>query len=119
MHPRRALKQSRVGWRRRTPMTLRGFHPGFGLLGLVGFLLFAAGLGAVLVRDRESDFRVTIALAVFAVGMAVLGGASWVVKTVLEGGVRLQEGVREARARANCTPPPRTAREQPPHSRAG
>jgi hypothetical protein len=76
-------------------MTLRRFYPWFGVLGLGGLLLFALGLGVILFQGRESDLHGTIAWAVFAVGMAVLGGASWVVKTILEVGFHLQEVERE------------------------
>jgi hypothetical protein len=78
-------------------MTLRRFHVGFGLLAAAGFVLFAVGLGVILFRDRQSDLHGTIAWAVFAVGMAVVGGASWVVKTVLEVGFLLQEEARQAK----------------------
>jgi hypothetical protein len=87
-------------------MTLQRFYPWFSVLGLGGFLLFALGLGVILFQDRESDLHGTIAWAVFAVGMAVLGGASWVVKTILEVGFHLQDVAKEAvgKARSGSSP---------------
>jgi hypothetical protein len=87
-------------------MILRRFQPWFGLLGLGGFLLFALGLGMILYLGRESDVHFTIAWAVFAVGMAVLCGASWVIKTILEVAFHLQEVVNDAvgKARSGSSP---------------
>jgi hypothetical protein len=80
-------------------MDLRRVNAGLSLVSAVGFMLFGASL-ALLLRGGDSEARAgTVALGAFAVGMAVVGGAAWVNKTVLEVAFHLDERLRDLKAR--------------------
>lgn len=80
-------------------MNLRRFNTGLGLISAVGLLLFGACL-ALILRGGDLEARTgTVAPGAFAVGMAVVGGAAWVNKTLLEVAFHLDERLRDERAR--------------------
>jgi len=78
-------------------VTLKRFYPGLGLLSMVCVLVSAASLVGLLFLGNVYG---AIVVAALTTGMAALGGALWVVKTVLEVGFHLQERIQEAKQRA-------------------
>jgi hypothetical protein len=71
---------------------LKRFYPGLGLFNGVFFVTSAACLVGLLIM---SDLVGKVILAGLLAAMAAIGGALWIVKTVLEVGFHLQESIRE------------------------
>jgi hypothetical protein len=82
-------------------VTLKRFYPGLGLLSAVCFVASAASLvGLLFIGDLVGK----VILGALLAGMAAVGGALWVVKTVLEVGFHLQEQIHQAMQRPDARP---------------